>query len=161
MLFLTVTFRVVAPAATSSCWSGFGVNTTTSFRVRVRVPPFVPDDTLLLLLLCFGRSTVSTCLCADRQEEPRHRHLLPHHGAMRVGGGHERQAAGSVHPIRGNRDEPHHQALLMLGCGGWSQESLDQTVITQVQPNNTFVEAAAEHQKRTLRKRDSVLKAIK
>jgi peptide methionine sulfoxide reductase MsrA len=50
---------------------------------------------------------------------------------------------------------------LTPACSRASQESLDQTVITQVQPNNTFLEAEAEHQKRTLSKRDTVLKALK
>ena len=59
------------------------------------------------------------------------------------------------------RDEDRGQVTLTPACSRASQESLDQTVITQVQPNNTFLEAEAEHQKRTLSKRDTVLKALK
>jgi peptide methionine sulfoxide reductase MsrA len=42
---------------------------------------------------------------------------------------------------------------------GW-QDSLDKTVVTQVQRNNTFSQADAQHQKQTLRKRNEVLKSL-
>jgi hypothetical protein len=58
---------------------------------------------------------------------------------------------GELEPVDGRgRPNPHP---------GW-QDSLDKTVVTQVQRNNTFSQADAQHQKQTLRKRNEVLKSL-